>query len=484
MATDRPLFTFQYASLIFHLYFKTYIRAYQRPSNSWRSCAHQSIPPCATVESPRTAETRNQKPPANTIRTHYSYSSVETFNMASHLTKADAHLLSVPGAKRKKQITMDPSSSAFASTLSSLISSSTSSKPEVSRGRARPSKNKPDIFTSHNKGAKARAARDLEDSEDRLGRAKMGRQDIGGVDEAVLARSKKALEEKSRKYRALKHSTYVPDKENGAGLIEWDRKWAENGRREFDSASDDNNDGEGGTNPKANEIVEYEDEFGRLRTGTRTAMERMERKKRNELLGAEELERMSARPKMPENLIVGPAVQAMAFSMDEESERKMEELAKKRDRSLTPPPAEHYDARKEFRQRGTGFFAFSKDEEERQEQMRSLEEQRRETERVRKEKGLDMEDEKPQAQRIYVKEKSASMEAPSLMARMRVQTEPDRDTERRTSAPDTDSKTDDDVNEGGSGLMARMRARMMAENFLEDLENEIPTAKRPKTDDK
>lgn len=63
----------------------------------------------------------------------------------------------------------------------------------------------------------------------------------------------------------------------------------------------------------------------------------------------------------------------------------MEELAKKRDRSLTPPPDMHFDAQAEVRQKGTGFFQFSGDKEERRRQMEGLEREREETEWVRRE---------------------------------------------------------------------------------------------------
>ncbi|ORY41182.1 hypothetical protein BCR35DRAFT_311362 [Leucosporidium creatinivorum] len=49
------------------------------------------------------------------------------------------------------------------------------------------------------------------------------------------------------------------------------------------------------------------------------------------------------------------------------------------------PLVQHYDSTLENRQRGAGFMAFSKDEEEREAQMMALREERKETERKRKE---------------------------------------------------------------------------------------------------
>jgi len=64
----------------------------------------------------------------------------------------------------------------------------------------------------------------------------------------------------------------------------------------------------------------------------------------------------------------------------------METIAKKRDRSMTPPEEVHYDASKEVRSKGVGFYNFSRDKEGRQREMEALEKEREETERGRKER--------------------------------------------------------------------------------------------------
>jgi hypothetical protein len=64
----------------------------------------------------------------------------------------------------------------------------------------------------------------------------------------------------------------------------------------------------------------------------------------------------------------------------------MEELARKRDRSLTPPEMRHYDASAEIRSKGVGFYSFSRDEGMREREMKALERERVETEMVRKER--------------------------------------------------------------------------------------------------
>lgn len=94
-------------------------------------------------------------------------------------------------------------------------------------------------------------------------------------------------------------------------------------------------------------------------------------------------DRYAARPSAPSNVIYGDTIQHSAFNPDSSIAAQMDELARKRDKSATPPPEEHFDAGKEVRSKGTGFFQFSGDEEERRRQMGELERERVETERRR-----------------------------------------------------------------------------------------------------
>lgn len=188
------------------------------------------------------------------------------------------------------------------------------------------------------------------------------------------------MQEKARLYAAMKRGDVEDVDEKYT--VDFDRKWAETFDNEEDKesdASDSNNSDED------NEIVEYTDEFGRTRTGPRSAASRTQRiiSARSELSS----DRFTARPSAPTNIIRGDTIQHAAFQPDAVVAEQMEELAKKRDRSLTPPPEQHFDAGREVRSHGTGFFKFSGDEEERRRQMEGLEEERRETERVRKEVG-------------------------------------------------------------------------------------------------
>lgn len=212
--------------------------------------------------------------------------------------------------------------------------------------------------------------------------------DVSGTEEESqqLARSRRKMEDKARIYAAMKRGDYVPKDNETAPLVDFDRKWAETveGNKDYASSSSDEaeEEEEDDDDGDADQVIEYEDEFGRLRKGSKAEKERMERRARRGWLGAEELERMSARPAAPTNLIYGDAVQAMAFNP--EDPEKMEELARKRDRSATPPEQKHYDADSEIRTKGTGFYKFSQDAATREQEMGDLANERQRTEQERK----------------------------------------------------------------------------------------------------
>lgn len=205
------------------------------------------------------------------------------------------------------------------------------------------------------------------------------------------------MEEKARLYAAMKRGDYVPatgEKEECGGLIDFDRKWAETkarGERTFETESDDDGDSDSDVPAKKasgrEEIVEYTDEFGRVRQISKAEAAKRERSRLRAEVAEKELEELRARPSIADDeLIYGNVIQSNAFNPDSETLRKMEELAKKRDKSETPPPETHYEADKEVRSKGVGFFTFSKDEEVRKKEMEALEEERRETERKRAER--------------------------------------------------------------------------------------------------
>ncbi|KIW10496.1 hypothetical protein PV08_11460 [Exophiala spinifera] len=284
-------------------------------------------------------------------------------------------------SKTKAKEISSSTSLAFSTKLASLISSSSSSKTNSTSGRPRPSKDKSDIFTAHNKNVKKRSAADLEANEQRH----KTRDEIGSVDDAELHRSKRKMEDKVRLYNAMKRGEYIGREDyDERGLVDFDRKWAEAQAKGQVSDSEASDSDDAGTDD--DEIVEYFDEFGRLRKGTKAQAAREERRKRIQANAAEEEERMSARPSMPTNVIYGDTIQHSAFNPDQDIAERMGEIAKKRDRSATPPPDSHFDATAEIRTKGTGFYAFSQDSDQRKKEMEALEKERKETERIRQER--------------------------------------------------------------------------------------------------
>ncbi|KAF9876005.1 hypothetical protein CkaCkLH20_06451 [Colletotrichum karsti] len=318
----------------------------------------------------------------------------------------DPNLYGQPPPKKRKNNMSLSSSLDFTAQLTSLMStpSTTTSAP----ARSRPSRTKDDIFSSSKSKRRDDGTKPGSSSADSN---KLNLKEPLGTEEesSNLARTRRKMEEKARLYAAMKRGDYVPKENEAAPLIDFDRKWAETEEARgkdggASSSGSDDDDGEDDADTNAQEIIEYEDEFGRLRRGTKADKERLERQRRRGLLGAEELERMSARPAAPSNLLYGDAIQTMAFNPDDPD--KMEELARKRDRSATPPDMKHYDADSEIRTKGTGFYKFSKDEEVRSKEFQSLEEERQRTEAARRER-----EEKKEARRREIEQRRKDVEA-------------------------------------------------------------------------
>lgn len=294
------------------------------------------------------------------------------------MSAKDAHLYGQKPKSRSKAKEISGSSSlSFSSTLSSLIKSSSSTESnKPTAGRPRPQKE--DIFKTHNKNVKKRALKDVEELD--FAQKHRGRTtDEKDEDEQAWKRTKRRMEEKARLYHALKRGD-VEDRDDKYG-VDFDRKWAEQqttGQKPDGDSSSDNDDDD---DDAEEELVEYIDEFGRTRKGTRAAAALASRRQH-----VQDADRFTARPVMPEQIIYGDTVQTNAFNPDATIAEQMAQLAAKRDKSLTPPPDTHFDGRAEARQRGTGFFHFSKDEEERREQIARLEREREETDRVRRER--------------------------------------------------------------------------------------------------
>lgn len=322
---------------------------------------------------------------------------VETSSRTSSaiMSSGDAHLYGIRKPKNKAHEISSSTTLSFTSTLSSLLSANASSST-TTVGRPRTSTKKADIFASHNKGSKKRALKDI--SDDASSSAQVHSKTSEEVDSYTLQRSKRKMEEKARLYAAMKRGDYIPakgEKEDLGGLIDFDRKWAETearGEKTFEIESDNDGDWDSDVPAKRasekEEMIEYTDEFGRVRHISKAEAIKKEKARLRAKAAARELEELRARPSAisEKDLIYGNVIQSNAFNPDAEILGKMQEIASKRDRSATPPPETYYEADKEIRTKGVGFFNFSKDEEVRKAEMQALEEERRETERKRAER--------------------------------------------------------------------------------------------------
>lgn len=120
-------------------------------------------------------------------------------------------------------------------------------------------------------------------------------------------------------------------------------------------------------------IIEYEDEFGRVRTARRSEVPR-------ELLPRNDPDNQDS----DEDLVIYNPVNH--FPTYTPSEERIAEIAKEYAEENNPLNV-HYDSTKEVRAKGAGFYQFSADEETRRKQMEELKAVRQETEKTRKETG-------------------------------------------------------------------------------------------------
>lgn len=289
---------------------------------------------------------------------------------------------SAPKPKKARKDISSSTTLSFTSQLSSLISGAgkmpTSSAASTSRPARTSSRTKEDIFKTHNKGSRKRALQDLQDADDGP-LAQSHSTTSEALDSAQWQRSKRKMEQKARLYAAMKRGDVEDTADKYA--VDFDAKWAEKQEKQLgDDASSSSSDAE--SEDEADKaMVDWTDEFGRART---TSRKQMLSEQRQQYFANEMASR--ARPNMPTNVIYGDTVQAAAFNPDRDRAQQMEELAAKRDRSITPPPDTHFDASKEVRSKGVGFMQFSQDEEHRKEQMANLVKEREETEKRRAER--------------------------------------------------------------------------------------------------
>ncbi|KAJ7475800.1 hypothetical protein FB451DRAFT_1397202 [Mycena latifolia] len=225
-------------------------------------------------------------------------------------------------------------------------------------GVKRPEK-KPTTWARQNKGVNARASRDIE---------------LEAISKPTLESARAALERKAKIYDKLKRGQTggLNDKQYESLLVDFDSKPVS----DFESDSDDLDESVEVARPPPDDddpIVEYEDEFGRVRTARRS--------------------------EVPRNLVPTPEEQAYDedehlvirnpvghFPVYQPSADRVEQIEKEHAEANNPLGV-HYDASNEVRAKGAGFYQFSKDEETRKAQMDELKAARDETEKTRQETG-------------------------------------------------------------------------------------------------
>ncbi|KAF3906494.1 hypothetical protein ABW20_dc0106744 [Dactylellina cionopaga] len=275
-------------------------------------------------------------------------------------------------------------------------------------GRKRPAtSSKDDIFRKgSNKGVSSRAAKDDMDNSNR----KTTSRDIGYLDDNELQRARKKMEEKTRLYNAMKRGDYVPPAKkikggwNGAqddragSLIDFDRKWAERDtKRDDDDDAETSSDDELSVRSDDEEMEEYEDEFGRTRKLTKREIRKMQREdSRAQIMSTAYDSEEDARKRKvdPSRLIYGDIIQTAAFNQDESERRKRQMEQEDRDAQDT-----HYDATKEVRTKGVGFYQFSQDSDARKKEMEALVAERDKTEKGREEKEARKEERRKEVER-------------------------------------------------------------------------------------
>ncbi|KAG5638902.1 hypothetical protein H0H81_008963 [Sphagnurus paluster] len=223
-------------------------------------------------------------------------------------------------------------------------------------GVKRPDK-KPTVWARQNKGLQARASRDTE---------------LEAVSKPTLESARAALERKAKIYEKLRRGKTggLNDKQYDALLVDFDSKPGDN----YESDSGDVDESIELARPLDHDdpIVEYEDEFGRIRTARRSEVPR-------ELAPAPQEEHDE-----DEDIIIRNPVNH--FPVYEPSAERVAEIAAAYAEENNPLNV-HYDASGENRAKGAGFYQFSGDEETRRRQMEELKAAREETGKVRQELG-------------------------------------------------------------------------------------------------
>ncbi|EJD06409.1 uncharacterized protein FOMMEDRAFT_151670 [Fomitiporia mediterranea MF3/22] len=220
-------------------------------------------------------------------------------------------------------------------------------------------KGKGTVWVRTNKGVAARAARDVA---------------ALAADRQTAESARAALERKAKIYEKLRKGKTggLTEAQVDALLVDFDAKPDDH----FSSDSEDVD--ESLIAPKAlddddDPLVEYEDEFGRMRTARKSEVPR------NLLPSAQVEEEDNYDPFVVRNPV-------NHFPVFEPTADRVASIQKAAEEAETPLEA-HYDASREVRAKGAAFYAFSKDEEARAREMEALKKAREETEVARNEAG-------------------------------------------------------------------------------------------------
>ncbi|KAI6024641.1 hypothetical protein BKA83DRAFT_685078 [Pisolithus microcarpus] len=218
-------------------------------------------------------------------------------------------------------------------------------------------KAKSTVWARSNKGVEARARRDIELEE---------------VSKSTVESARAALERKAQIYEKLKKgkSGGLSEQQYDALLVDFDSKTMDR----YESDSDDVD--ESLTVPTVPQhdddpVIEYEDEFGRIRTARRSEVPR-------HLLPASKDQEIGE-----EDVIYNPVDFFPVYEPSAERVKAVEEELAEAQKK----PEMHYDATKEVRAKGAAFYQFSADEETRKQQMEELRSAREETKKTRDEIG-------------------------------------------------------------------------------------------------
>src|ERR1700744_5626123 len=152
----------------------------------------------------------------------------------------DASLYGAARPRKLKGSEISASNSiSFTTQLSSLIATASTQRGRAPVGTASARAKRDDIFTTHNRHAKKRAVKDLENRED-ISIEQKHSTSGGGVDDETWRRTKRRLEDKARLYAAMKRGEVEDADERYA--VDFDRKWAEAQERGERGGADDDDD--------------------------------------------------------------------------------------------------------------------------------------------------------------------------------------------------------------------------------------------------